>query len=423
MNDDLALAHWLAQMQHPDPAHIELGLERLNHVLPRLALRHNPLTFTIAGTNGKGTVSAMLAEGLARAGKRVGLYTSPHLDRFNERIVVDAQPVESLQLVQALERVERARQGVALTYFEYATLAALVSFDDCDVDARVLEVGLGGRLDAVNAVEPDVCVLTNVALDHQRWLGDTLEQIGAEKAAIFRPGKPAICAVAAPPDSVLAAAARCGAKLSLASQAYSWRRDGARHWRWLSGVHSIEGLPWFDAAQSANAAAVLMALKSVDLLASLSQDDIATLVQCRPPGRLESLDASRQILLDVCHNPASVARLADHLQQLPVNGEITLVFGAMRDKQIGLMLESLVPWVRRWIAVAANGGRAMPADVLAASMSQLSVRPALVGGSPWQGFQRARELTPESGCVVVAGSFPVVGQVRARLYCGAWKEQ
>ncbi|MEO0576476.1 MAG: Mur ligase family protein [Pseudomonadota bacterium] len=411
------LAHWLARLEQLDPSKIELGLERVTQVLPRLDLKQPRLTLTIAGTNGKGTCAQMLSHLLVANGLRVGRYTSPHLQHFNERVAIDDVAADDDALVAAFERIDAARGHVHLTYFEFTTLAALVIFATRQVDVQVLEVGLGGRLDAVNAVEPDGCLLTNIALDHQRWLGDTLELIGAEKAAVFRRETPAIVATPAPPESVLATARGVGANLLVRDKHFraNVSGDGAS-WRWQGVARAIDGLPWMDAAQTANAAGVLTLLEAVGQLSGLDDATCRAAAVFRPAGRIERIASSPAIVLDVCHNEDSVMRLAQWLEHSAVLPQSrTIVFGAMRDKAIAEMLAPLAPYATRWVAVAAPGGRAMPSDALAQQISAMSGAAALAAGSPWQGMQHARRVTPEAGEIIVAGSFPVVGAIRSRL--------
>ncbi|MEL6868596.1 MAG: folylpolyglutamate synthase/dihydrofolate synthase family protein [Pseudomonadota bacterium] len=410
------LAGWLARLEQLDPSKIDLGLERVTAVLPRLALGDRPLTLTVAGTNGKGTCVTMLDALLRGAGRSVGRYTSPHLWRFNERIAVDGVAVDDATLVEAFDVIERARGATHLTYFEFTTLAALLIFAQQDVDVQVLEIGLGGRLDAVNAIEPDGCLLTNVALDHQRWLGSTTEAIGAEKAAIFRTRRPAVVAAPQPPQSVLDTAARLGADFRLAQRDFHAQMSGNETWEWQGREQRLVGLPFVDSAQLANAAGVFALLESVGVLVTLDETACRDAACLRPPGRLERVSGAPDSLLDVCHNEASVARLAEYLSATPAPaGGRTLVFGAMRDKAIAQMLAPLATLVTRWIAVSATGARAQTADAVAADMARISAAPALVAGSPWQGMQQARRLTPQDGQIVVAGSFPVVGAIRSRL--------
>ncbi len=411
-----ALSRWLARLEQLDPNKITLGLERVASVLDRLALAKADTTITIAGTNGKGSSAVLLDRLLRATGRTVGRYTSPHLQRFNERIVVNGNSVDDAALVAAFEKVESARKGVALSYFEFTTLAAFVVFASADVDAWVLEIGLGGRLDAVNVVAPDACLLTSIGLDHQQWLGNDLDSIGREKAAIFRAAKPAIIVPVEPPDSVLEVARAAGAQIWRHARDFGYASSGG-DWCWHGGGRRIDGLPVLSGThQLDNASGCLAVMASLGLLDSLDDPAvIGAVAACPAPGRLEQIAGEPELLLDVSHNIDSIDRLAVWLTENTQVSCNTLVFGAMRDKAIEDMLTPLVTKVHRWIGVQAPGARPMPAGEVAARMAQVAGQPALVGGTPLVGYRAALQLTPPDGRIIVAGSFPVVGAVRGRL--------
>ena len=405
-----ALARWLNRIHRLDPARIELGLSRVNAVLPRLELPGDAITITVAGTNGKGTSVYWLDHLLRVQGYRVGRFVSPHLSRFNERIAVGGEPIDDDLLVAAFERVADAQEDTPLTYFEFTTLAALVVFHAAGVEAQVLEVGLGGRLDAVNAVLPDACLLTSVAFDHQRWLGDTLDDIGREKAGIFRASVPAVIATPEVPSSVLQVAEQVGADTWLAG------RDFLRVANGYQGRDRQIALPaGEDGVANSLLAAVVAVLESLGLLGRLQAADLAAITDVRAPGRLETFPGAPPTLLDVAHNPHAIERLARRLAARPSAGGDTLVFGAMRDKPIDEMLALLRPVIARWVAVASDSPRAASVTELASRMAAVTGVPALMGGTPGGGWRAGRALTPRDGRVVVAGSFPVVGAVRCRL--------
>ncbi|MEM1440255.1 MAG: folylpolyglutamate synthase/dihydrofolate synthase family protein [Pseudomonadota bacterium] len=409
-----ALSRWLARLARLDPGRMVLGLERIADVYARLDAEMEVPTVVVAGTNGKGSCVHLLDALLSAQGIRVGRYTSPHLVDFRERIHVGGAPVSDDALVSALEAVELARAETALSYFEFATLAAFAVFRAEGVGARVLEVGLGGRLDAVNVVATDAALLTNVGLDHQRWLGNTREAIGREKAGVFRGGKPAVIATRDVPDSVLSHAADVGARVLRLGRDFE-ADASAGAWTWRGVERVIDGLDAHcDAAMRDNASGCLALLEALSLL----PDDAAArgpVATARPPARLEEVAGAPPVLLDVAHNVESVVRLRAWLESEPAEGGNTLVFGVMRDKPVDAMLAQLAPVTARWIAVAADGGRPLEADLLARHMAQASGLPALIAGSPAAGLREARRLTPEAGRIVIAGSFPVVGAVRARL--------
>ncbi|MEO0347087.1 MAG: Mur ligase family protein [Pseudomonadota bacterium] len=408
------MSRWLARLAQLDPGRMVLGLERIAAVYGRLDADMAVPTVVVAGTNGKGSCVHLLDALLSAQGIRVGRYTSPHLVDFRERIHIGGIPVSDDALVAAFEAVELAGGDTELSYFEYATLAAFAVFRAEPVGARVLEVGLGGRLDAVNVVAADAALLTNVGLDHQRWLGDTREAIGHEKAGIFRHGTPAIIATRDVPDSVLSHAAKVGARMLRLGEDFD-TDDCPGSWTWRGAERVITALDAHcDAAMRDNASGCLAVLEAMSLLPDETavRGSVAT---ARPPARLEQVEGAPPALLDVAHNVESVARLRAWLESNPSTGGNTLVFGAMRDKPVDAMLQQLAPVTARWIAVAADGGRPLEADLLARHMIQASGLPALVAGSPTAGMREARRLTPADGRIVVAGSFPVVGAVRARL--------
>ncbi len=404
------LAEWLGKINTLDPSRIELGLARVTAVLPRLGIDRDILTISVAGTNGKGTSVHLLDSLLRASGHRVGRYTSPHLSRFNERIAIDDEPVSDSELVQAFETVATAQLDTPLTYFEFTTLAALVVFSRAGVAAQVLEVGLGGRLDAVNAVIPDACLLTGVDYDHQKWLGDTLEAIGREKAGIFRASVPAVVAMPNPPRSVIETARAISADLWQAGTDFT---VVAGHYQGRD--RRLELPESNDSVQLQLLAGVLAVLESLGLLVRIDTNDIQSALRAPVPARLELISREREVLLDVAHNPQSIGRLVAWLEAHPALGGNTLVMGAMRDKPVAQLVERLAPVTHRWVAVAADLERAMASAELASVMAQAAGSPALVGGSPLAGFRSAAKLTPEDGRIVVAGSFPVVGAIRAAL--------
>ena len=384
-------------------------------MLDRLALPAAALTLTVGGTNGKGSCVALLQRLLTASGRLTGAYTSPHLVRYNERVSIDGQPVDDATLVAAFERVERARDGVALTYFEFGTLAALCAFAERGVAARVLEVGLGGRLDAVNAVEPDGALVTNIGLDHQDWLGADREAIGFEKAGIFRPGKPAIVGDIDPPASVLDHARAIGADLRVRGRDFDV--SGECEWTWRGRETTLPGLPALDGThQQDNAAAVLALLESLELQDCLAAPAVASgLAEMRLPGRLEVRAGAPEIVLDVAHNEDSAAVLGRFLQAHPVAGETWLVLGVMRDKALMPIIRALAAVTDHWVAVQSTEPRAMSSGELASRIESITDQRCRDGGSVLAGFRDARRRARDGDRVVVAGSFAVVGPVRAGL--------
>ncbi len=356
MNLDQWLAH--QQLQHPDA--IALGLDRVCLVAQRLGLtrpaRH---VITVAGTNGKGSTVAFIETIAREAGLRVGAYTSPHLLHYNERVRIDGVDAGDEALVAAFERIEAARltgkgEPIPLTYFEYGTLAALLLFEHQRLDLAILEVGLGGRLDAVNIVDADVAVITTVDLDHQDWLGADRESIGLEKAGVMRAGKPVVLGEIDPPASVLRHAYRIGASATRAGCDYLID-DLPGGWRWREPGYAIDlPEPVMDApAQRANAAAAIAALRALDLAdANIAIADAAIaegVRSARLPARLQRIERdSVEIVIDVAHNPQAARQLADWLAAHPVTGATHAVFSALGDKDLVGIVVPLIERIERW---------------------------------------------------------------------------
>ncbi len=334
------LVQWLAWQETLHPAEMELGLERVRAVLERLGLASPPFpVVTVAGTNGKGSTVAYLEAVLAAAGHRPGAYTSPHLRRYNERIRVAGIEAADDELVRAFERVEAARGDVPLTYFEFGTLAALVHFTEAEVDLALLEVGLGGRLDAVNAVDPALCVVTPIDLDHQAWLGPDREAIGAEKAGILRPGVPVVVSDRDPPASLLARARALGAPVDRLG--VDFHIDANGRWHGPTGVWDLPPLGLPGAHQRDNAAGAVMALGR--LRGRFPWDGAALargLAGARLPGRQERLPGAPEWWLDVGHNPHAARALAAALAADP--RPTVAVVGMLADKDSGAFLAPLL---------------------------------------------------------------------------------
>jgi dihydrofolate synthase/folylpolyglutamate synthase len=408
----VSLDDWLRRQGALHPNAIELGLDRVRAVAERLRLARPPHgVFTVAGTNGKGSTVGLLAALLTTHGYRTAVYTSPHLVRYNERVRVAGVDATDAELIAAFEAVEAAREDVPLTYFEFGTLAALVHFVAAAADAWVLEVGLGGRLDAVNLIDPDVSLVTTVDLDHQDWLGDTIEAIAAEKAGIFRPGRPALYGDAPVPASLAAHAQAIAAPLRCLGQDFGFRRH-ASGWDWWGGVTRLDGLSLpapGDDAQLRNATLALAAAQSVDatLLARAAVE--AALQAPRPPGRFQVLPGDCEWVLDVAHNPQAARILATRLAALPAR-PTTIVAGLLRDKDLDGVIGALDPLASRWIACGAGEAeRERSSADLAAALRHLTGRPVLDGGTVAQAMALAREEASPHGRVLVCGSFHVVG--------------
>jgi dihydrofolate synthase/folylpolyglutamate synthase len=346
------LQQWLEHQQRVHPKEIALGLERVSKVAAALGLqRPARCTITVGGTNGKGSTVAFI-EAIARAaGHRVGAFTSPHLLRYNERIRIDGTDASDAAIVAAFERIEAARGDVPLTYFEFGTLAALLLFADARLDLAILEVGLGGRLDAVNLIDADVAVVTTVALDHMEYLGNDRESIGLEKAGIFRTDKPAVIAEIDPPASLIRHAERVGAKSIRAGRDYKFGDRLGGKWFWQDATLKLDlTKPKLAApAQTANAAAAIAALRALTDRLPVSNDHIAVGVAVASvPARLQRIPGPVEILIDVAHNPQAAQQLGQWMMRNRATGATQAVFAALADKDVPNMVASLLNGVDQW---------------------------------------------------------------------------
>ncbi len=345
------LQQWLDYQVGLHPRSIELGLARVGEVWRRLgAPRPAPLVITVAGTNGKGSTVAFLEAMLAAGGYRVGAYTSPHILAYNERVRIAGADVDDHALTEAFARIEVVRGDIALTYFEFGTLAALLVFADAALDVTVLEVGLGGRLDAVNLVDADVAIVTGIALDHQDWLGSDRDSIGREKAGVARAGRPFIVAEADPPAGLLRAAAGHDAVVLRAGIDFSMDRDGdAWHWRRGDAVVPVPSPQLAAGCQPANAAAAIAALHCLHDRLPLPLHAIALGVATAAiPARLQRVRiGAGELIIDVAHNPQAARVLADWLAQQSDQPSLA-VFGALSDKDVAGMLQPLQPYIAEW---------------------------------------------------------------------------
>jgi len=411
-----SLSGWLEYIERQHPSTIALGLERVGEVLGRLRAGLACPVITVGGTNGKGSTCAMLESILRAAGYRTGLYTSPHLVRYNERVRVAGAEEGDDALAEAFAAVEAARGETPLTYFEFGTLAALWLFNERKIEAAVLEVGLGGRLDAVNAVDADCAVLTSVAIDHVDYLGGTRESIGREKAGIFRSGRPAVVADPDPPQSVLAAPGEklfFGTDFGFTAEASQWAYWGPAGKRGGLAHPALRG-----AIQLRNAAAVLCALDTQrDKLPVAMQDVRRGLAEVALPARFEVMPGRPQVILDVAHNVEAAQTLERNLAASGFAPEVIAVCGMLRDKDAGGVLRALAPRITRWHLASLPGPRAAAAAELAAQLDALGVARGSMQAyeSPAQAFAAARERANENDKIVVFGSFLTVGEVKAWL--------
>ncbi len=415
------LQAWLAHLETSHGKVIDLGLDRIRAVAASLALHCPFVVITVGGTNGKGSTCAMLESILLAGGYKVGLYKSPHLVDFNERIRLNGASATDAQIIAQFERIDRARGDITLSYFEYATLAALLLFVEQKLDVAVLEVGLGGRLDAVNMVDADCAVITSVDVDHVEYLGDNREVIGWEKSHIFRSGRPAICADPAPPASIASYADEIGADLWQFGRDFNYSGD-RQQWAFAGREHRRSGLAYpalRGANQLLNASAALATLDALRPKLAVPQQAVRIgLAQVALPGRLQIVPGEPTVVLDVAHNPHAAAALALSLEGMAFYPYTHAVVGMMRDKDMRGVIEKLAKRVDHWYCATLPGERGASGDELAALVAEVAKDSALSISSydnPTLAFTSARKQAGGSDRILVFGSFATVGPVLTEL--------
>lgn len=417
------LAGWLAHLESLHPkgqGGIELGLDRVRQVKTVLGQTQDCPLIVVGGTNGKGSTCAYLEAVYTFAGYRVGCYTSPHLLDYNERVRIDGRPVSDAALCAAFARVETARGDTSLTYFEFGTLAAWEVFAAARVDVVILEVGLGGRLDAVNVYEPDCSIVTGVALDHTDWLGSTREAIGFEKAGIYRAGKPAICADPQPPQSLVDHAGRIGADLQLLGRDFGFFGDKTQWTYW--GRHDLRRAGLANpglrgASQLRNAAAVITTIEVLRTQLPVSMQAVRRgLIELELPGRFQLIPGRPAVVLDVAHNPQAVAGLVDNLGDMGFYEKTIAVVGMLADKDIGGALAPLAGKVDLWQLASLDVPRGATAEALAAAIADGRLGGAVERHpSPEAAFAAASKQAGENDRILVFGSFYTVAAVMRAL--------
>ncbi len=404
------------------PFPIVLGLDRVRAILDRMSLRRAPVVITVAGTNGKGSTCAMLDSILRAAGYRVGLYTSPHLISFHERIRIDGRCITESALEAAFDGVLRLPGADQLTEFELDTLAAFRAFSEASLDVWVLEIGLGGRLDAVNVLDSDCGVITSIGVDHVEFLGPTREHIGYEKAHIYRTGRPAVCSDPNPPEAVLRVASELGAHLKVQGREFHGvARDGG--WNYSGEAWWFEGLPLpaiGGSKQVQNAAGVLAVLESLRDRCRVTEEAIRTgLRSVRLTGRFQKIGDHPETYVDVAHNPEAAAVLAESIGALEKRGRIHAVFGILRDKDCRGVIDALKPVVDVWHVASTHGPRGLdasvPAGMLATGIPTEVHTCATVAEAHRAALAQAlAAATLDAGAgdrVIAFGSFSVVSEV------------
>jgi len=429
MRDDNAamrfnsVAEWLSWQEKLHPEEIELGLQRVNQVYQKLQLRFAPScrVITVAGSNGKGSCVAYLSAFFRALGHRVATYSSPHLLRYNERIQVNGVAIADADLLRAFARVEQARADISLTYFEFGTLAALAHFAQAQCDLLVLEVGLGGRLDAVNIIDPDIAVITSIGMDHMDWLGDTREQIALEKAGILRANRPFVCSEAEPPANLLEYASTIGADSYLLGRDFHIDEQG-RHWQWRSADFCLSDLPlpaMYGRFQLRNMAAALMCVSLLEPEAMQNWRPLPEIIQnVQLPGRIQRLGEKPLRLLDVSHNEQAVAELADVLRQLKQSDatRIFAVFSMLGRKDVKAVIAAIASVVDNWMLAPIQGQASQPLDYVQSLIDEqnaglqraLACRQFVSLGLAWK---QALAEASDNDIVLGFGSFYTVAEI------------
>ncbi|NMP31256.1 bifunctional tetrahydrofolate synthase/dihydrofolate synthase [Thalassotalea sp. M1531] len=408
--DDWSLSQWLCYLETIHTQEIDLGLDRINRVAKSMSISLDfAKVLTVAGTNGKGTTCAFIENYLLSRNKTVSVYSSPHIERFNERLRTNRVEVEDKYWIAALSKVERARQSTSLTYYEFTTLAAFVILAELSPEYIILEVGLGGRLDATNIINPDIAVLTSVALDHQAFLGNTREAIGYEKAGIFRSGIPAVIGEKDTPTTVLNHAENIGARVI--QREYDFKvvdDENSQLWNWQSGDIKLNGLvtPFIPKDNVATAIAVIS-----NLGFELTQSQLNSVIsETKVPGRTELFHDKCDVMLDVGHNPHAVNYLAGVLKRLNYS-KVHAVVGMLKDKDITATLSTISETVDYWYFASLPTERAATSE----EISQL----AKVNSNCFDNVKQAYTMAKNNACsdelVLVFGSFFTVAEIRPIL--------
>lgn len=421
----LTLSDWLAHCERIHPQHIELGLDRVGEVARRLGLRFDCPVITVAGTNGKGSTCAMIEAVALQAGYRTGVYTSPHLVHFEERCRIHGESVNASELIANFQAVESARcqngAEISLSYFEFTTLAILRLMSLAGLDLAILEVGLGGRLDATNIVDADCAVITSVDIDHTEFLGPDRESIGREKAGILRTGRPAIVCDPVPPQSVVDHAVEIGADLWRFGHDFNFAGD-KQQWSWAGRGRRYAGMAYpalRGANQLVNASGALAALESLRERVPVTAQAVRNgLAMVELAGRFQIVPGEPALVLDVAHNPHAVAALTANLDAMRFHPTTHAVFGAMADKDVPAMLAKIGPVVDRWYFTDLPTARAARAADLAQSWSQVAQGlpgkggvPVSLHATPQEALDQAVAAAGGADRIVVFGSFYTVGGV------------
>ena len=407
-NTELAtLPEWLIYLEQLHAKAIDYSLTRVTQVANDLACHHFDCpVLTIAGTNGKGSTAKVIETIALKAGLKVGLYSSPHLLSFNERVRINGADIDDASLCQAFQCVESARKETTLTYYEFSTLAALLLFQQATLDVLVLEVGMGGRLDAVNIVEPDVSVITNVALDHESYLGTTVEAIAREKAGIIRAAKPVVFASVDIPDTIRCYASDLQAPLYQYSKHYHYKETDLG-WNWQNDRLVLSALPNTNLALI-NCATAIQALSLLPSLSISRQSIDEGLANANLPGRCQVMSTDPTVIVDVAHNPHAAKWLSQQLQQQYPMSSWHVIIGMMEDKVILATCEALLPIAVSWQVVPLSVDRAAPVERLHDALHQLNASNVQIGKCVHSAIDRIKLTIKESEGILVMGSFYTV---------------
>jgi dihydrofolate synthase/folylpolyglutamate synthase len=410
-----SLQGWLKWQESLHPLVIDLGLERASRVFRALNPDYiKPPTITVAGTNGKGSTVAYLESIYTAQGYRVGAYTSPHILKYNERIKIDGKSVSDDEICKAFARIEAVRGDTSLSYFEFGTLAALDIFQRAGVDVQLLEVGLGGRLDAVNIVDPDVALITSICIDHIEWLGGTREAIGREKAGIFRAATPAITGDPEPPESLVQSAREQHAKLYCIGKDFGYKKQ-ATGWDWYFAGQQMLQLPepgLKGEHQYRNASSVILAVTQMAGILPVTEASIKQgLKNVHLAGRFQLIDGEIPVLLDVGHNPQAVRTLAEYVTAAFPGKRIHAVFSMMKDKDIAGVIEIMHPVVYDWFFAPLANPRAANESIMRDIFSQSSVTNVSFGFANFtEAFSAAKNQSQHGDLLLVFGSFFLVSE-------------
>lgn len=410
------LHEWLQWQETLHPSEIDLGLERVQAVMQRMQLGDPDFTvISVAGTNGKGSCVTMLDAIYRAAGYKVGAYTSPHIHRYNERICINGEAISDTALCEVFEQIDQCRGETSLTYFEFGTLAAIALFHRAGIDIAILEVGLGGRLDAVNILDADVALITSIGLDHQDWLGDTRESVALEKAGIARSQRPTVCGDSAPPQTLIKHLEKINSPLYLQNRDFHYQAYD-ESWSWHSKQRTRHGLSWpalRGNIQLNNAASVLMVLQLLETQFPISNANVREgLATAIVPGRFQVLPGVVDVIVDVAHNEQAAQAFANTLKQMPCTGKTHAVFGVLQNKDVFGIVNALHGVVDSWHLADLNVERAMTTKDIQSVLQQVDKQaPVSCHTSVKLAKDSAIERASEGDRVVVFGSFYVVSEI------------